>query len=156
MRRKTTSRPTKSRRSQGISTSDAGFTLVELLVVLAIIGLVAALATPQVLRYLASAKVSTTQAQLKSIGSALELYYLDAGSYPAVETGLQALISAPVGATAWNGPYLKVNGALKDGWGNDFRYESAAGQGSVKVVSFGRDGKPEGEGVDADLDYVTQ
>jgi general secretion pathway protein G len=136
--------------------ADAGFTLVELLVVLAIIGLVAALATPQVLRYLASAKVSTTQAQLKNIGSALELYYLDAGAYPSTETGLQALISAPVGASAWNGPYLKTGGALRDSWGNDFKYDLGAENGLVTITSFGRDGKPQGEGVDADLQYTTQ
>ena len=123
---------------------------------LAIIGLIAALTTPQVLRYLASAKVSTTQAQLKNIGSALELYYLDAGSYPPTETGLQALYSAPTNVAAWNGPYLKTSGVLKDGWGKDFKYEFDAETKVVNITSLGRDGQLKGEGSDADLNYTTK
>lgn len=134
---------------------DAGFTLVELLVVLAIIGLVAALAAPQVLRYLGSARVSTTQAQLKSIGSSLELYYLDVGAYPSKEQGLAALKSAPGSVAGWNGPYIKGQGTLKDAWGRDYLYDSAAGAGA-RVYSLGRDGNPEGQGQDADLEFKTQ
>lgn len=134
---------------------DEGFTLVELLVVLAIIGLVAALVAPQVLRYLGSARVSTTQTQLKSLGSALELYYLDIGSYPTKEQGLAALASAPPSVGGWNGPYLKSQTALKDGWGRDYLYESEPGQGA-RVYSLGRDGAPQGQGLDADLEYRTQ
>jgi general secretion pathway protein G len=135
---------------------DSGFTLVELLVVLAIIGLVAAMATPQVLRYLASAKVSTTQAQLANIGSALELFYLDTGSYPTAEAGLEALVKAPAGTAVWNGPYLRTNVPLRDGWGNEFKYSIGSQRGVATVISFGRDGKPDGEGADADLAYKTQ
>lgn len=134
---------------------DEGFTLVELLVVLAIIGLVAALAAPQVLRYLGSARVSTTQSQLKAIGSALELYYLDVGSYPSSEQGLAALTSAPGSVAGWNGPYIKSQGILKDAWGRDYLYDSNAGS-PARVYSLGRDGAPQGEGQDADLEYRTQ
>lgn len=134
---------------------DDGFTLVELLVVLAIIGLIAALVAPQVLRYLGSARVSTTQAQLKSLGSALELYYLDIGSYPTKEQGLTALTSAPPSVNGWNGPYLKAQAALKDGWGRDYGYDSEPGKGA-RVFSLGRDGAPQGEGQDADMEYKTQ
>lgn len=132
--------------------ADEGFTLVELLVVLAIIGLVAALVAPQVLRYLGSARVSTTQAQLKSLGSALELYYLDTGSYPTKEQGLSALASAPASVTGWNGPYLKSQTALRDGWGREYLYDSEPGRGT-RVYSLGRDGAPQGDGQDSDLEY---
>lgn len=134
---------------------DDGFTLVELLVVLAIIGLIAAVATPQVLRYLGSARISTTQTQLKSIGSALELYYLDVGSYPTDDQGLSALGAQPQSVAGWNGPYLKSRETLKDGWGRDYLYDNAPGTGP-RVYSFGRDGAPNGEGQDADLEYRAQ
>jgi general secretion pathway protein G len=135
---------------------EGGFTLVELLVVLAIIGLIAALVAPQVLRYLGSARVETTQAQLKNIGSALELYYLDSGNYPSSDVGLNALVSAPNDGSVWNGPYLKTVAALQDAWGNKFAYEQAGEPVTILVRSLGRDGKPQGNGLDADLEYKVQ
>ena len=130
---------------------DDGFTLVELLVVLAIIGLVATLVAPRVLNYLGSARVSTTQAQMNNIGSALELYYLDAGAYPTTEAGLEALVNAPAGAQNWNGPYLKSKSALVDAWGKAFHYEQSADGARLFIKSLGRDGKQDGEGLDADI-----
>lgn len=135
---------------------EAGFTLVELLVVLAIIGLIAALAAPQVLRYLGSARVETTRTQLQNIGSALELYYLDSGKYPPSDAGLNALVTAPGGGGVWNGPYLKTEAALKDAWGNKFAYEQTGEPLKIVVRSLGRDGKPQGEGLDANLEYKAQ
>lgn len=138
-----------------INDGQAGFTLVELLVVLAIMGLIAALAAPQVLRYLGSARVSTTQTQLKNVGAALELYYLDIGSYPTKEQGLRSLILAPTSAPGWNGPYLRNEAALKDAWGRDYQYDSSVGKG-VTILSLGRDGQPQGEGQDTDLEYKSR
>ena len=135
---------------------DDGFTLVELLVVLAIIGLVAALATPQVLRYLGSAKVSTTTAQIRSIASALELYYLDNGSYPAADPGLAALTEAPPGDPAWNGPYIKGSGSLHDAWNRPFGYKVSGDDGIVTITSLGQDGTEGGSGLDADLEDKIQ
>jgi general secretion pathway protein G len=148
----------RSQRQTAFSESDpqAAFTLVELLVVLAIIGLIAALVAPQVLRYLGSARVETTQAQLKNIGSALELYYLDSGKYPSSDIGLSALVASPNDGSVWNGPYLKSESALKDAWGNRFAYEQAGESLSILVKSLGRDGKPQGQGLDADLEYKVQ
>jgi general secretion pathway protein G len=135
---------------------EAGFTLVELLVVLAIIGLIAALVAPQVLRYLGAARVETTQAQLKNIGSALELYYLDSGKYPSSDIGLNALVAAPNDGSVWNGPYLKTDAALKDAWGNKIAYEQTGDPLNIVVKSLGRDGKPQGQGLDSDLEYKVQ
>ncbi|KSV75916.1 hypothetical protein N185_15840 [Sinorhizobium sp. GW3] len=128
-----------------------GFTLVELLVVLAIIGLIAAIATPQVLRYLGAAKVDTTKAQIRNIQSALELYYIDSGRYPSSEEGLVALERQPDSSANWNGPYLKNGGTLKDAWGNAYKYESPAGDKQFQITSFGRDGREGGEGQDTDI-----
>ncbi|NJS14011.1 MAG: type II secretion system major pseudopilin GspG [Sphingopyxis sp.] len=135
---------------------DAGFTLIELLVVLAIITLLATLATPQVLGYLTSARVSATKTQLNNIGSALELYYIDVGAYPSNEQGLNALLQAPPGAPIWNGPYIKANGALRDSWGIVFQYSLVAETGVLTVTSFGRDGRQLGDGPDEDLIYSTK
>lgn len=132
-----------------------GFSLVELLVVLAIIALIAGVVGPQVLKYLGGAKVTTTQTQMTNIASALELYYLDSGSYPPAEAGLGALSVPPTGAGTWSGPYLKSSGQLKDGWGNAFIYSLAAPSGAT-IQSLGRDGKPGGEGLDADLTKSVQ
>ncbi len=128
-----------------------GFTLVELLVVLAIIGLIAALATPQVLRYLESAKIDTTKAQIKNFESALELYYLDTGSYPTTEEGLPALLTRPGDATVWNGPYVKNGGLFLDAWSMPYQYRSPADDKPFQILSFGRDKKAGGSGNDADL-----
>ena len=132
---------------------EGGFTLVELLVVLAIIGLVTAIATPQVLRYLGTARVSTTNAQLSNIGSALELYYLDHGAYPPADAGLSALSRRPAESEFWNGPYIKGDRALQDAWGNPFGYVVIAESGEVVVKSLGRDGVKGGEGQAADIEY---
>jgi general secretion pathway protein G len=131
--------------------SNAGFTLVELLVVLAIIGLIAALATPQVLRYLGSAKVDTTRAQIGNIQNALELFYIDTGRYPTTEEGLAALETKPGTEAGWNGPYIKKAGGFSDAWGTAYQYRSPADEKPFQIMSLGRDRKLGGEGQDADL-----
>ncbi len=134
------------------SVYEAGFTLVELLVVLAIIGLIAAIAAPQVLGYLGSARVDTAKAQMRNIESALELYYIDAGRYPTTEEGLAALTTKPAAADQWNGPYIRQKGALTDPWGGEYQYASPAEGRPFQILSLGRDRKPGGEGQDADLE----
>jgi general secretion pathway protein G len=128
-----------------------GFTLVELLVVLAIIGLVAALVTPRVLNYLSTAKVETAKIQIKNIQSALELYYIDNGQYPSAEEGLTALAKSPANALAWNGPYLKNADQLKDPWGRAYSYAAPEADTELTVKSLGRDRKAGGDGEDADI-----
>ena len=130
--------------------SDAGFTLVEMLVVLAIIVLVAGIAAPQVLRYLGSARTEAASAQIRNIESALELFYIDNHRYPTTEEGL-AVLSEPTPelATRWNGPYLKAAASLRDPWGNPYRYRSSGQE--IEIVSFGGDGAAEGTGENRDL-----
>lgn len=130
---------------------DDGFTLVELLVVLVIIGLLASLVAPRVLGYLGEAKHDSAAMQIRSIESALELYFIDNGHYPTAAQGLAALSSAPPLSPAWSGPYLKNAGALRDPWGNPFIYALDSDEAAFTVRSLGRDAQEGGEGEDRDL-----
>jgi general secretion pathway protein G len=136
--------------------ADDGFTLVELLVVLAIMALLAGLVAPQVLRYVGKAGVESTMVQMKNVGTALELYHIDTGSYPPDEPGLNALTTRPPGSSIsdiWNGPYLKTGAALLDAWGKPLLYVRGEGGSGIVLRSLGRDGQEGGEGIDADLEY---
>lgn len=130
---------------------EAGFTLVELLVVLAIVALIATLVAPQVLRYLGSARTNAAKAQIHNIESALELYYVDNAKYPTAEEGLSALVTAPAGESRWSGPYLKGSVGLNDPWGRPYVYELKADASGVTIRTLGRDGKPDGSGEDQDV-----
>jgi general secretion pathway protein G len=130
---------------------DDGFTLVELLVVLAIIGLIAAIAAPQVLRYLGTARIDAAKVQMRNISSALELLYIDIGRYPTTEEGLAILVERPEGVSGWNGPYIKQKNALVDGWGTSYQYSEPESDKPLVLWSFGRDKKAGGEGEDADI-----
>ncbi|HEY3779320.1 MAG TPA: type II secretion system major pseudopilin GspG [Rhizomicrobium sp.] len=117
--------------------SEAGFTLLELLVVLAIMGLLAAIATPMVLHYLDSAKVSTAKTEVSNLAAGLDLYKYDVGSYPTTQEGLEALISAPQGVDNWNGPYIKKTTRLADPWGNAYNYKFPGDHGEFDLYSYG-------------------
>ena len=118
---------------------EAGFTLLEMLVVLAIMGLLAAIVAPQVLKYLGSSRVQTAKIQIHNITSALELYRLDVGRYPTSEEGLNALVAQPSTASSWSGPYLQKASALKDPWGQPYLYRIPGQHGEVDVYSQGGD-----------------
>src|SRR5947209_18023056 len=105
-------RARRIRRADG----EAGFTLVEMLVVITIIGLIMGLVGPRVLNYLAESKVKTAKIQIESLSAAIDLYYLDNGHYPAASDGLEALVRRPAGDAGWNGPYLKSTQAPADPW----------------------------------------
>ena len=126
-----------------------GFTLVELLVVLAILGMLAALVGPQVLNQLGGAKSKSAAIQISDLEQALELYKLDVGKFPAREEGLNALVREPPGATGWNGPYLKKGEVPDDPWGNPYEYRYSGGM--PEIVSYGADGRSGGSGDDADV-----
>ena len=130
---------------------DGGFTLLELLVVLAIMGMLAAIIAPQVIKYLGTSRTKTAQVQIQNVMAALELYRLDVGRYPTGQEGLQSLVTAPPSAPNWNGPYLKKDSALKDPWGAPYIYQVPGQHGEVDVFSLGQDQKPGGTGEDQDV-----
>ena len=134
------------------SKRQAGFTLVELLVVLAILGMLAALVGPQVLNQLGGAKSKSAGIQIRDFEQALELYKLDVGRFPRSEEGLEALVQAPSGAKGWNGPYLRKTELPEDPWGNTYNYRYPGKNGGVEIVSYGADGQPGGQGEDADVE----
>lgn len=131
--------------------SNAGFTLIELLVVLVILGLLAAFAAPQVLKYLGSAKTDAAEAQIKNISAILDLYRLEVGSYPSEADGLEALVTAPADAARWNGPYVKQRDSLVDPWGELYLYRMPGEHGDYDIFSLGADGTEGGDGEDQDV-----
>ena len=136
---------------QASRNGQAGFTLVEMLVVLGIIALIAALVGPQLIKYLGKAKSETASVQVGNLTSALEVYYLDNGRYPTSQEGLGALMHAPQDAKRWNGPYLRKAAGLVDPWGRPYVYLSPGGHGEFDIVSLGRDGQAGGAGDDRDI-----
>ena len=109
----------------GRGAGQAGFTLVEMLVVITIIGLIMALVGPRVLNYLAESKVKAARIQIQSFASALDLFYLDAGRFPSSGEGLDALVRPTPGVAAWNGPYLRGGSVPNDPWGTPYIYRVA-------------------------------
>ena len=128
-----------------------GFTLIELLVVLVILGLLAGLVGPQVLRYLGGAKSDTARLQIEELGAGLDLYHLETGRYPTTEEGLSALVEQPAGISNWNGPYLKKKTVPGDPWGNEYHYRSPGENGMYDLYSLGQDNMEAGEGDAADI-----
>lgn len=127
-----------------------GFTLMELLIVLVIIGLLASFVGPRYFGQLAKSEVKTARAQLVALEKALDHYRLDTGHYPAADQGLAALNARPGNEVRWDGPYL--DGAVPpDPWGNAFVYTVPGVDREYDLHSLGRDGRPGGEGLDADL-----
>src|SRR5271169_817743 len=107
-------------------TDQQGFTLVEMLVVITIIGLIMGLIGPRVLNYLSESKVKAAKIQMQSFASALDLFNLDVGRYPSTAEGLTALVRPTAGLAAWNGPYLKGNIVPNDPWNNPYVYRAPA------------------------------
>lgn len=127
-----------------------GFTLLELLVVVAIIGLLAGYVGPKYFGQLGKAEVKAARAQISALEKALDHYRLDTGRYPTTEQGLQALVKKPSAEPKWAGPYLQKDVPL-DPWGKAFIYKSPGQHGDFDLSSLGRDGKPGGTGEDADI-----
>lgn len=133
------------------SRDQSGFTLLELLVVLAILGLLAAFAAPQVFKYLGSARTDAARLQIQSLGTTLDLYRLEIGRYPTTEEGLVALVRQSVTAARWNGPYLKRADMLVDPWGAQYQYRQPGQHGEYDLWTLGADGADGGEGESRDI-----
>lgn len=128
-----------------------GFSLIELLVVLVILGMLAGLVGPRVMKYLGDSKTKTAKVQIEDLGAALELYSLDTGNYPTTNDGLLALVEPPANAQLWSGPYLKKTKVPQDPWGHAYIYRSPGDHGPFDLVSLGADNKEGGEGGNRDI-----
>ena len=128
----------------------AGFTLLELLVVMVIIGLLASIVAPQYFSQIGKSNAKVARAQIEALGQALDQYRLDTGRYPTSEQNLAALRSAPSGETRWSGPYLKRD-VPQDPWGHPYQYRSPGQHGEYDLMSLGLDGQPGGDGESADI-----
>ena len=127
-----------------------GFTLLELLVVIVIIGLLAGYVAPRYFSQVGKSEIQVAKAQIESLEKALDQYRLDMRRYPSAEEGLQALVAKPATAPAWSGPYLKKSVPV-DPWGRPYVYRTPGQKAEFEVISYGRDGKPGGTGEDADI-----
>jgi len=130
---------------------EGGFTLLELLVVLAILGLFAIIATPRVLQYLSGAKSKTAAIQVQQLSGALDLYRLGVGRYPTQSEGMMALVQRPDGVDGWNGPYVQKKEMLVDPWGAPFQYRIPGQHGPYDLFSLGADKQEGGEDENKDI-----
>lgn len=135
---------------QATNIPQGGFTLLELLVVMVIIGLLVGYVAPRYFSQIGKSEIKTAQAQIDALEKALDQYRLDVGRYPATEQGLSALNTQPAGETRWHGPYLK-KAVPRDPWGQVYQYRFPGEHGDFDLYSLGPDGKPGGEGESADI-----
>ena len=145
-----TRHPPSRRRPRREVRGDAGFTLVEMLVVITIIGMIMALVGPRVLNYLSESKAKAAKIQIESFSSALDLYYLDLGRYPTSNEGLAGLTRSNNQA-GWNGPYLRGGVVPNDPWGHGYVYRSPGANAPYEIISLGSDGQEGGSGTAADI-----
>lgn len=132
----------------------SGFTLVEIMIVMVIIAMLAALAGPRLMGALGGSKVKATKIQIETLANSLDTFHLDTGRYPTQQEGLLVLLENPLAAPIpnWNGPYLKKNKIPKDEWGNPFIYAiPSTHRMGFDIYSYGADGKPGGSGENADI-----
>jgi general secretion pathway protein G len=129
---------------------NGGFTLLELLVVMVIIGLLAGFVAPRYFAQVGKSQVKVARAQIDALDKALDQFRLDVGRYPTTEEGLQVLVAAPSNEPAWAGPYLK-KGVPADPWGRPYVYTQPGSHSDFDLMSYGKDGRPGGTGEDADI-----
>lgn len=137
-------------KKQSIQSRLSGFTMMELLIVLVIIGLLAALVGPTLYKRIKPARQSVTRAQIGNFMTALDSFFIDAGRFPTSQEGLKALRTKPEGLKKWLGPYLKKEVPL-DPWGNAFVYRAPGRNGGYEMLSYGADGREGGDGENQDI-----
>lgn len=130
---------------------DDGYTLTEILVVMAIIGLIAAVLTPNLVGQLGRSRAKAAQVQIETVATAVEMFRADVGRYPAQSEGLQGLVSQPADGEGWTGPYLTSARSLRDPWGNPMEYRRGEDGRTFAVLSLGADGQEGGDGLNRDL-----
>lgn len=130
---------------------ERGFTLLELLVVLVILGLLGSIVGPRVMKYLSGAKTDSARLQIQDFATTLDLYKLELGRYPTSDEGLKALVEQPGNAEGWNGPYLKNKELPKDPWGNEYQYRFPGQHGEFDLYSMGADNAEGGDGENQDV-----
>lgn len=128
-----------------------GFTLIELMVVLIIIGLLAGVVLPNVIGQVGRSKTQTARLQIEELGGALDIFRLETGRYPTSREGLRALVQQPAGLQGWNGPYLKKKIVPDDPWDRPYQYQAPGEHGAYDLFTLGRDGTEGGEGEDTDV-----
>ena len=142
---------TRPRPSSFTRPAERGFTLLELLVVILIIGLLTGIVAPRFLSQISKSEVTTAKAQIDAFDKALQAFRIDVGRYPTSSEGLQVLVAAPANEPRWRGPYLKDNIPL-DPWGSPYQYRAPGQQGrDYDLLSYGKDRAPGGSGDDADI-----
>lgn len=127
-----------------------GFTLLELLVVMVIIGLLAGYVGPKYFAQIGKSEIKVARAQIDSLDKSLDQFRLDTGHYPSAEEGLASLVTRPANEPKWDGPYLK-KGVPQDPWGNPYVYKIPGEHSEYDLLSYGKDGQPGGEGEAADI-----
>lgn len=129
---------------QTTSKQNQGFTLVELLVVLAILGFLAAVSAPQVIKYLDQAKIRSAETTIASLSTSLDLYRIDVGEYPSTDDGLKVLLEANDNAINWSGPYVKKKSMMTDPWGTPYIYKAPGEHGAFDLFTYGPKGANDG------------
>jgi general secretion pathway protein G len=141
----------RSVQARSLSVREGGYTLTEMLVVIGIISLIAAVLTPGLMTQLGRARAKSAQLQLDTLASSVELFRSDVGRYPSQQEGLAALVQEPASVQGWTGPYVKDPKTLNDPWGDPIVYVLEPDSRHFHVESLGADGKPGGSGIDRDL-----
>lgn len=144
--------PTSSPSLRPVRTRARGFTLLELLVVLVVLGLLVSIVGPRYFGQLGKSEGKAAQAQIASIAKALDMYRIDVGRYPSSEQGLQALSTAPANEPRWRGPYLQ-KAVPADPWGRSYLYKSPGERSEFDLMSYGKDGSPGGNEENGDIVY---